>query len=95
MDVNGSRRSMIIHIRIEIEPGIQKHLKRWEAGLMNGQSFWSQERVVKETFNIDWSHGDSTHVGISKHIIAVIGCVDAANDRLKKREPPWVASEFL
>ena len=65
MDVDCSSCAMEVHIRIEIQSCVQKHLQGWKPRLVNRESMGGKKSVVQEPFNIHRANGYPAHIGIS------------------------------
>ena len=88
MDVDGPRGAVVVHVGVEVHPRVQEHLQGGQAGLVDGEAFRRDHCVVDEPAQVHRPDGHAAHVGVAQHVVQVVACVAAGDDRLQKVEPP-------
>ena len=63
---------MVIHVGIEIKPGVEEHLESGQAVFMNGQPLRGDQRVMNQSGNIHRPDRDAAHVGVAQDVIEVV-----------------------
>ena len=87
VNVDGSGRPVIVHVRIEIHPGVEEHLEGRQTRLVDREPFVRDDTVVDQARQVDRTDCDPAHVGIPQDIVEIVRRVASRNNRLKVIDP--------
>ena len=95
MEVDGSRRAVIVNIGVKIEPGVQKSRERAVAGFVYGESLGRKKGVVNQPLAVDRAGVNAAHVRIARDVVEVIESKNTTGQRLQEAHPLGFAMIFF
>src|SRR5919108_2429198 len=87
MQVDGTSRTVIIDIGVEIEPRVEKSRESTVAGFVYREPLGCKEGIMHQALAIDRSRVNPAHVRVPRHIVEIIESKNAAGQRLQKTHP--------
>ena len=87
VQVDGPHGPVEVDLLVHEAAGRQEHLERRQAGLVQGQAAFRDERVAAQPFGIHRPDGHAGQVGIAPHVVQVVDREHARQQRLEPAHP--------
>src|SRR6266511_2469822 len=87
MQVDGTGRTVIIDIGVQVEPGVEESSESTVASFVHREPLGGEEGIVHQPLAIDRPGVNATHVGVPRDVVEIIESKNAAGQRLEKAHP--------